>query len=137
MHRVAALYPRMAVDPYPFKQSDAARDEMTKRYAPAMAAGNPVTARPQSGAVQEMLAEGFGTSSVPPVQRASGKGAWDQHAWAVTIARPLKEGEGRSNLEVDSKTYMAFAVWDGAERQTGGRKMRSGWVPLVVKRGAR
>jgi DMSO reductase family type II enzyme heme b subunit len=134
--RVAALYPRMAVDSYPFNQNEAARDEMTKRYAPAMAAGNPITARPQSGAVQEMLAEGFGTSSVPAVQHASGKGAWSPQGWAVTIARPLREGDGRSNLEVGTKTYMAFAVWDGAERNTGGRKMRSGWVPLVLQRGA-
>ena len=135
--RVAALYPRMAVDSYPFKQNESARDEMTKRYAPAMAAGNPITARPQAGAVQEMLAEGFGTSSVPQVQHASGKGAWSQKAWVVTIARPLQEGDGRSNLEVGKKTYMAFAVWDGSERQTGGRKMRSGWVPLVLQGGAR
>lgn len=135
--RVAALYPRMAVDSYPYKQNEAARDEMTKRYAPALAAGNPITARPQAGAVQEMLAEGFGTSSVPPVQHASGRGAWSQKAWVVTIARPLHEGDGRSNLEVGKKTYMAFAVWDGAERQTGGRKMRSGWVPLVLQGGTR
>lgn len=135
--RVAALYPRMAVDTYPYQQSDAAKDEMTRRYAPAMAAGNPITARPQAGAVQQMLAEGFGTSSVPPVQHAKGKGAWSQDAWVVTIARPLKEGDGRSNLEVGKKTYLAFAVWDGAERHTGGRKMRSGWVPLVLQGGTR
>lgn len=134
--RVAALYPRMAVDSYPFKQSESAGAEMERRYAPAMAAGNPITARPQAGAVQEMVAEGFGTSSVLPVQNASGRGAWGSSSWAVTIARPLRQGDGRSNLEVGRKTYMAFAVWDGAERQTGGRKMRSGWVPLVLQGGA-
>lgn len=135
--RVAALYPRMAVDPYPFNQNEAAREEMTTRYAPAMAAGNPITKRPQPGAVQELLAEGFSTSSVPPVQHATGKGQWSANTWAITIARPLKEGEGRSNLDVDRKTYVAFAVWDGKERHTGGRKMRSGWVPLLVQGGAK
>lgn len=135
--RVAALYPNMAVDSYPFKQNESAGAEMEKRYAPAMAAGNPITARPQTGAVQEMIAEGFGTSSVPVVQHASGRGNWGQATWVVTIARPLKEGEGRSNLEVGKKTYMAFAVWDGAERHTGGRKMRSGWVPVMLQGGSR
>jgi DMSO reductase family type II enzyme heme b subunit len=127
----------MAVDPYPYNQNPAVQDEMTKRYAPALAAGNPITARPQAGAVQEMLAEGFGTSAVPAVQHAGGRGAWTQNQWVVTIARPLNEGDGRSNLEIDRKTYVAFAVWDGAERQTGGRKMRSGWVPLVLQGAAR
>jgi hypothetical protein len=130
--RIAALYPHAAVDPYPFAQNPSARDEMAKRYAPAMAAGNPITDRPQSGPVQEMLAEGFGTSSVPHEQKATGRGVWTQNAWAVTIARPLKEGDGRNNLEVGKKTYVAFAVWDGAERQTGSRKMRSGWIPLLL-----
>lgn len=135
--RVAALYPRMAVDPYPFKQNQAAGEEMATRYAPAMAAGNPITRRPQAGAVQELLAEGFGTSMVPDAQHASGKGAWAGNRWVVTIARPLKEGEGRSNLDVDQRTYVAFAIWDGAERQTGGRKMRSGWVPMLLQGGAK
>jgi DMSO reductase family type II enzyme heme b subunit len=70
---------------------------------------------------------------VPPQQKATGRGLWSKTSWAVTIARPLQEGGGRSNLELDTKTYMAFAVWDGAERQTGSRKMRSGWVPLLLE----
>jgi DMSO reductase family type II enzyme heme b subunit len=130
--RVAALYPRAAVDAYPFQQNASARAEMEKRYAPAMAAGNPVTDRPQSGAVQQMLAEGFGTSTVPRDQKATGRGAWNQNAWTVTIARPLVGGQGRNNLEVGKKSYIAFAVWDGAERQTGSRKMRSGWIPILL-----
>jgi hypothetical protein len=134
--RIAALYPNIAVDPYPAAQGGDARAEMEKRYAPAMAAGNPVTARPQSGAVQEMLAEGFGTSSVPAEQRATGRGVWSPGSWVVTIARPLQEGAGRNNLEVGTKTYVAFAIWDGADRQTGSRKMRSGWVPLFIEGGA-
>jgi DMSO reductase family type II enzyme heme b subunit len=129
---VAALYPRAAVDAYPFQQNATARAEMEKRYAPAMAAGNPVTDRPQSGPVQQMLAEGFGTSSVPRDQKATGRGAWTANTWAVTIARPLAEGDGRNNLEAGKKAYVAFAVWDGAERQTGSRKMRSGWIPLML-----
>jgi DMSO reductase family type II enzyme heme b subunit len=130
--RVAALYPRAAVDSYPFAQNPSARAEMEKRYAPAMAAGNPVTARPQAGAVQELLAEGFGTSSVPAEQKATGHGTWERNTWSVTVARPLVEGAGRNNLEIGRKTYVAFAVWDGAERQTGSRKMRSGWIPLLL-----
>jgi ethylbenzene dehydrogenase len=134
--RVASLYPSMAVDHYPFK-APTANDEMARRYSPALAAGNPITARPQSGAVQELVAEGFGSSSVPSAQFARGRGVWANRRWTITIARPLQEGDGRSNLEPGVKTYVAFAVWDGAERQTGSRKMRSGWVPLLVQAGTR
>jgi DMSO reductase family type II enzyme heme b subunit len=130
--RVAALYPQAAVDPYPFAQNPGARAEMETRYAPAIAAANPIAVRPQSGAVQQLLAEGFGSSSVPAAQSATGRGEWSKTAWTVTIARPLHEGQGRNNLEIGERTYVAFAVWDGAERQTGSRKMRSGWVPLLV-----
>jgi hypothetical protein len=131
--RIAALYPNMAVDHYPFNARPGAPAEMAKRYAPAAAAGNPITARPNSGAVQQVVAEGFGTSNVPPVQSAKGRGAWSEKRWTTTIARPLKEGDGRSNLEVGARSYVAFAVWDGAGRQTGSRKMRSGWIPLVLE----
>ena len=137
--RIAALYPSMAVDHYPF-QAPAATEEMARRYAPASASGNPVTVRPQSGpgsVVQQLVAEGFGSSSVPPQQFANGRGAWADGKWTVTISRPLQEGDGRNNLEIGKKTYVAFAVWDGAERQTGSRKMRSGWAPLAVQELAR
>ena len=137
--RVASLYPSMAIDHYPFN-APAAGDEMARRYAPALASGNPVTARPQTGpgsVVQQLVAEGFGSSAVPAQQFADGRGVWSEGKWTVTIARPLQEGDGRSNLEVGKKTYVAFAVWDGAERQTGSRKMRSGWTPLLLQEQAR
>jgi hypothetical protein len=147
--RVAALYPSMAVDHYPFKAPAASvrgegapglSDDMARRYAPALASGNPVAARPQKGpgsVVQQLVAEGFGSSAVPAQQFADGRGLWSEGKWTVTIARPLQEGDGRSNLEVGKKTYVAFAVWDGAERQTGSRKMRSGWTPLLLREQAR
>jgi hypothetical protein len=131
--RVAALYPSMTVDHYPALANPDARAEMERRYAPAAAAGNPITVRPKGGAVQELLAEGFGSSTVPAEQRSSGRGEWTHGAWAVSVARPLKMGPGRSNLNVGEKSYAAFAVWDGAEGQAGSRKMRSGWVPLFIE----
>jgi hypothetical protein len=131
--RVAALYPSMTVDHYPASANPPARVEMERRYAPAAAAANPVTVPPQPGAVQELLAEGFGSSTVPAEQRASGRGVWTRDTWTVTIARPLQEGPGRSNLDAGKRSYVAFAVWDGADRQTGSRKMRSGWVPLFIQ----
>jgi hypothetical protein len=28
---------------------------------------------------------------------------------------------------------VAFAVWQGSNQEAGSRKMRTGWVPLVVE----
>jgi len=131
--RVATLYPSMAVDHYPASANPSAQVEMERRYAPAAAAANPVTVPPQAGAVQELLAEGFGTSMVPADQKATGRGVWARDTWTVTVARPLEGGPGRSNLALGRRSYLALAVWDGADRQTGSRKMRSGWVPLFVE----
>jgi DMSO reductase family type II enzyme heme b subunit len=130
--RVAALHPNAIVDHYPPQAGGESRQEMERRYAPAQAAGNPMlTAR--NGAVQEMTVEGFGNATVPAAQKASGRGAWADGRWMTTISRPLAEGEGAANLQPGQKTYTAFAVWDGGQRHTGARKMRSGWIPLVLE----
>jgi hypothetical protein len=130
--RIAALHPNATADHYPPQAGGAAREEMERRYAPARAAGNPMmTAR--NGAVQEIVAEGFGSATPTAAQKASGRGVWANGKWLTTIARPLNEGAGAANLQQGQRTYIAFAVWDGAERHTGARKMRSGWIPLVVE----
>ena len=130
--RVASLHPNASVDHYPSQVGGESRQEMERRYAPAQAAGNPMlTAR--NGAVQELTAEGFGSSTATGAQKASGHGVWSVGRWLTTIARPLAEGEGAANLQPGQKTYAAFAVWDGAQRHTGARKMRSGWIPLVLE----
>jgi DMSO reductase family type II enzyme heme b subunit len=131
--RVATLYPNAKIDHYPFEANPAARDEMAKRYAPALAAGNPILDRPNAGPVQVLVAEGFGTTSVSGNQPAAGRGVWKGGRWITTIARPLDCGAELGSLEVGKRTYAAFAVWDGAKRHTGSRKMRSGWIPLLLE----
>ncbi|MBI3047079.1 MAG: hypothetical protein HYY76_02100 [Acidobacteria bacterium] len=131
--RIAALYPNATTDHYPFLANPAAKEEMARRYAPADAAGNPVTRRPSLSPVQELLAEGYGTTTAATTQKAVGRGAWRGGRWLVTIARPLDEGEGLARLTVGQKTFVAVAAWDGAARQAGARKMRSMWIPLVLQ----
>jgi hypothetical protein len=131
--RVGTLYPNMSIDHYPAQANPAAREEMERRYAPAAAAGNPITARDSATPVQELIAEGFGTTTAAPTQKATGRGTWRDGRWLTTIARPLSEGAGLANLQAGRKTYVAFAVWDGASQHMGSRKMRSGWVPFVLE----
>ena len=131
--RVAALYPNATTDHYPFLANPVAKDEMARRYAPADAAGNPITRRATAAPVQELVAEGYGTTTAAQAQKALGHGAWRQGRWLVTIARPLDEGDGLPRLSPGQKTFLAVAVWDGASRQAGARKMRSVWIPLVLQ----
>lgn len=133
--RIATLYPNAAPDHYPFAaaKDPAARAEMEKRYAPANAAGNPILARPNSGPVQVLMAEGFGNTTVTPAQSARGRGTWNAGTWMTTIARPLHGGAEMGELEVGKRGYIAVAVWDGEKAQTGSRKMRSGWIAFLLE----
>jgi hypothetical protein len=131
--RIATLYPNAAPDHYPYLANAASRDEMEKRYAPARAAGNPILVRPNSSPVQVLIAEGFGNTTPSSDQPSAGRGLWIDGKWTTTIARPLRGGGELGDLELGKKSYIAFAVWDGAKQHTGSRKMRSGWIPFVVR----
>ncbi len=130
--RIASLYPNAAIDHYPYQAGGTARAEMETRYAPSRAAGNPITVRPGQGPVQVLMAEGFGNTRVAPAQSARGKGQWVRGTWMTTIARPLRGGTELGELTVGKRTYVAFAIWDGAKAHTGSRKMLSDWIPLVL-----
>jgi DMSO reductase family type II enzyme heme b subunit len=131
--RIQTLYPHATSDHYPYEANPDARAEMETRYAPARAAGNPITVRPHAGAVQVLTAEGFGDTTVTFEQQGTGKGRWKDGRWAATIARPIDGGPDLAPLEPGSRGYVAFAVWDGAAHHTGSRKMRSGWIPLILE----
>jgi Ethylbenzene dehydrogenase len=136
--RVATLYPRASIDHYPFaappiQGSAAVADEMARRYAPARATGNPITVRAQGRAVQVLMAEGFGNTRPAATQDGSGVGRWSNGSWSTVIARRLDPGPDLAPLTPGVRTYVAVAVWDGSARHSGSRKMRSGWIPLLVE----
>jgi DMSO reductase family type II enzyme heme b subunit len=131
--RIASLYPNAAIDHYPYQAGGPARAEMEKRYAPARAAGNPVTVPPANGPVQVLMAEGFGNTRVVADQAARGRGNWASGKWLTTIARPLKGSAELGELTTGKRGYIAFAIWDGAKAHTGSRKMRSDWIPLRLE----
>ena len=126
------LYPNATVDHYPFEApslpagSDAQR-QMASRYAPADAAGNR-RGGPRTSAVEELVAEGPGSIAPAGTTAARGKGVRTPQGWAVVIVRPLPEG-----LSTTSRTSVAVAVWEGAAKEAGARKMRSGWVGLTMR----
>jgi hypothetical protein len=128
------LYPNASIDHYPHESkalepgSDAQK-AMAMRYSPARALGN-VRGGPRSAPVEDLVASGPGTLSPGPSLGAKGKGAHQMDHWSVVISRRLPDG-----LSPNERTHIAFAIWQGSERESGARKMRTGWIPLVRRTG--
>ena len=126
------IYPNASVDGYPFEaqsleKGSAAQNEMATRYSPARALGNRRTGH-RTVSVEDLIADGPGTLSPAPPAGSKGKGVKSDKGWSVVITRKLPNG-----LTPGGRTQVAFAVWEGAHQETGARKMRTGWVPLLMK----
>ncbi len=131
---IRELYPNAAVDHYPFDAQplgpgSAAQKEMAQRYAPARALGNPRSG-PRESPVEDLVAEGPGTLAPVAASGAKGKGVRTREGWSVVLSRRLPAG-----LAPRVRTQIAFAVWEGSQEETGSRKMRTGWIPLLVRGG--
>lgn len=128
---VAALHPNARVDTYPFESASLVPGSpeqlaMAKRYAPAVAVGNPV-AGPRQSAVQDLVAAGPGTLRPAAAALSTGTGKATPTGWVVVIVRPLPKGAAPG-----ARSQVAFAVWQGQQGEVGARKMRTGWIPLAV-----
>lgn len=129
------IYPNMTTDMYPmdFKQKGnfkEATEEQKDSYVGGTAAGNPQSFA-KSG-VDEIFAEGFGSSAVSESHQAKGFGEWKNGEWTVYIARPLTYENG-SKLAVGKKSHIAFAVWQGGKKEVGAIKsLTMMWTPLNV-----
>lgn len=126
------MYPNASIDGYPFEarsleKGSAAQQEMATRYAPARAVGNRRVG-PRETPVEDLIADGPGSLSPAPPAGSKGKGAKSENGWSVVITRKLPNG-----LAPGARTQVAFAVWEGGHNETGARKMRTGWVPLLMK----
>lgn len=131
------LYPNLNVDMYPMefadmgtlsKKSEAEREQ----YSPGRVSGNP-QAYSKTG-VDEIIAEGFSTSSVQAGHGGKGKASWKNGEWTLVITRPLAS-EGGSVLAPGGNGFVAFAVWQGGAGEVGSRKcVTMMWTPLALGR---
>lgn len=129
---INALYPNASIDHYPseakpLEGDPQAQAEAALRYAPARALGNR-RAGPREQPVEDLIAEGPSTLSPAPNPISKGKGVRTKTGWAVVISRPLPAG-----FSAATPSQIAFAVWEGSHTEVGARKMRTGWVPLIMK----
>ncbi len=129
---IRAIYPNATVDHYPFQApaleaGSVGQRQMAMRYAPAQALGNRRSG-PRESPVENLIAEGPGTLTPDSAARSEGKGIYTKDGWMVVLKRSLPAG-----LNPAARTQVAFAVWEGSDGETGSRKMRTGWIPLLRK----
>ena len=133
---IEQIYPNMTVDMYPLEYKEKgnykkATEEQKEAFVGGTAAGNPQSF-PKTG-VDEILAEGFGSSALIEGTEAVGKGNWKNKEWTVYIARPLTS-KGGSKLVPGQKNNVAFAVWQGGKNEVGSRKaVTMMWTPVVIQ----
>ncbi|HEY5911465.1 MAG TPA: ethylbenzene dehydrogenase-related protein [Verrucomicrobiae bacterium] len=121
---MAQQYPAMHVDTY-----------FATSYRTAAEAGNSVAIVHRS-AVEDANANGFGTFEAQPPsgQNVSGKGIWRDGSWSVVFVRDLKSKDADDVKLVPGKPLpVAFAVWDGQNRDRNGRKVVSNWHKLMLE----
>jgi len=131
---IKSIYPNAEVTHYPFQaapleKGSQEQKEMAKRFAPAEASGNRRQG-PRQSPVESLIAEGPGTLSPNPLLQVRGNGIRTKDGWSVVMVRPLPDG-----LAPKSRTAVAFAIWQGSNKEVGARKMRSGWAPLSMQEG--
>lgn len=126
---VKTLYPNAVVDLYP---DQVLRATDARAYTGALGVDNPIS-RPKQSPVLDQMAEGWGSMTVKADQHADGRGEWKDGVWRVVITLPLgTESINAPHFEPDTSTVVAFAVWEGGNREVGSRKAWSNWVPLTL-----
>lgn len=141
------IYPNASIDMYPLEPKIETRENIkgvTENYPKATeeekmvfvhgkAAGNPQSF-PKLRAVDEIFAEGFGTSQVIDNHEAIGNGKWANGEWTVVISRPMHSKVG-SVLESGKGSFVCFAVWQGGKGEVGSRKsLTLNWIPLNIEK---
>ena len=85
--------------------------------------------------VNDLLAIRIGTITHKKEQAVQGKGIWENGIWQVVFKRSLKHVSIEDDVLFnpgEEKMLCAFAVWNGATKDRGGRKSISGWVELEL-----
>jgi mono/diheme cytochrome c family protein len=120
------LYQAMHVDTY---------FQPERQFATSIQAGNLIS-RPHKSAVEDANARGFGSfkSQAREQQNVQGKGLWAAGSWNVVFFRDLKSKDAEDvKLAPGRQVPVAFAIWNGEQRDRNGRKVVSNWYQLVLE----
>jgi mono/diheme cytochrome c family protein len=121
-------YASLHVDVYP-------EPALRGLYRTAETAGNLLAATGMKSPVEDANATGFGTLTTQPpaAQNVGGRGIWRDGFWSVLFHRDLESGDpGDVRLVPGKPVLVAWAIWNGAQRDRNGRKVFSHWQRLIL-----
>lgn len=135
---IKEIYPNTEIDMYQmeYKNIESLKDlppEKKNEFLGGFAAEN-VRSQTKTNGIDELLAEGFGTSASLKDTYSKADGKWANGEWTVVIARPLEYKEA-SNVKLGEKVPIAFAVWRGDKDEVGSRKcVTMSWYTLTLNK---
>lgn len=135
MKTINDIYPNSLADTYPLEFADmgnikGATEEKRLAFSHGKAALNPQS-YPKK-AVDEILAEGFGTSATTGASNSWGRGSWSKGKWTLVISRKLIIEKG-SQLKEGEQSSFGVAVWQGGKDEVGSRKsITLNWTPFKL-----
>lgn len=142
------INPNIVVDNYPFSERFSRTAEyqrpatktsaQPKISSPAKASGNPIVPGKGVSAGSSLITGGPGTVKFrPPInQTVKANGVWKNHRWNVVMTRSLKVAnpDGGFSLQPGAKISVAFAVWNGSQKDRDGKKLITIWQDFVLEK---
>ncbi len=98
-------------------------------------AGNPLSDPQKEESSEGGLSEGLGTYTTHMVEskQVKANGIWSEGKWHVIFVRSLK-GQDHLKFRVGDSISVAFAIWDGSQKDRNGQKSVSIWNTLVLEK---
>lgn len=109
--------------------------EIAQQWLIGVSAGNPMSTLARTQPVEELSAEGFGTSTHVADSTCAGRGVWRDGRWTVVIEHGLDPTDPLTArlLGNNAQNQISLAVWDGSAGNTGGRKHWCPWMPMKLE----
>ena len=112
-----------------------ARAKQKKRKRGGIRRFEVIPRRPSS--VEDLIGGGFSTLTSKKNQgRIKGQAEWKRGFWRVVMKRPLNrpgdELENEAVLQPGRMQAVAFAVWNGENKERNGQKAVAAWMQLVI-----
>lgn len=89
----------------------------------------------RASSVEDLVGGGFSTLTSKQSQgRIQGKANWKDGHWRVVMRRPMAstDQENEARLEPGRLQTIAFAVWNGENKERNGQKAVAPWYQLLI-----
>jgi hypothetical protein len=126
---VDQIFPRVVHDVMP---DDVLPEETAALYWVGRMAGNPLSQKTRTTPVEQVVAEGYGSTTHLPLETARGRGVHDGKRWTVALGLPMTRSGVGAPFTPGASTSIAFAVWLGDQANRGGRKHYADWIPFSL-----